>query len=447
MTSQASQWADHFLLTASDAELDEKIRIPLVAPTGLSKLSASEARSLLDRTLKTVVVPNSQMRSTLRQLASVARSFAADRYPDERAYIRLAYSPTTVDFMPPVICLTGLAGVGKSAISKAFQRLFPPGNPIEVPGHAAFPLIGFWQFSFAGFSGLSKLLTQNFRDPRIQKSKGAASKAVAEAVAQGISLISTDELQFLTQSSANTLAAKVLLQMSAIGPPLVFTSNYSMLHRLMNRPHEERQRLLTFPIIIHPLAPDSDDWKKLVRELLRTASELSGLRGVLDIEEQLHTYTFGIPRSLVLLLGIAYSLARRRSDTGNVGLNDIESAYRSVDYSSTRDDIVALVEGLLNPRKLRSDLACPLNSVDPKPASSDKVSSHPSIGQHMRRSREAALISSLNKNERAAYEAVSGRESNPKPPRTRNQPRPPASIESLIEGADKFAKSKTKPIR
>jgi len=387
------------------------------------------------------------MRSTLRQLASVARSFAGTRYPDERTFIQLAYSPTPVDFMPPVICLTGLAGVGKSAITKAFQRLFPPGSLIDVPGHAAFPLTGFWQFTFAGFSGLSKLLTQNFRDPRVQKSKGAASKAAAEAVAQGISLIATDELQFLTQSSANTLAAKVLLQMSAIGPPLVFTSNYSMLHRLASRPHEERQRLLTFPIIIHPLASDSGDWHKLVREFLKAAPELSGLRCAPNIEEQLHTYTFGIPRSLVLLIGIAYSFARRRSDFCKVSLNDLESAYRSVDYSSTRNDILALVEGLINPRKLRSDLACPLSCVDPKPDSSDKVVPHPSIGQHMQRSREAGLISSLNKSERTAYEAASGRKSDPKPPRTRHQPRPPASIESLIEGADKFAKSKTKPLR
>ena len=377
----------------------------------------------------------------------MARSFATDRYPDERTFISLAYSPTPVDFTPPVICLTGLAGVGKSAITKAFQRLFPPGHPIDVPGHAAFPLIGSWQFTFAGFSGISKLLTQNFRDPRVQKSKGAASKAAAEAVAQGISLIATDELQFLTQSSANTLAAKVLLQISAIGPPLVFTSNYSMLHRLTKRPHEERQRLLTSPIIIHPLASDSDDWKKLVGEFLKAAPELSGLRSASDIEEQLHTYSFGIPRSLVLLLGIAYSFARKRNDSGKVALNDLESAYRSVDYSSTRDDIVALVGGLINPSKLRPDLACPLSCVDPKPDSSDKVVPHPSIDQHMKRSREAALVSSLNKAERTAYEAASGRKSDPKPSRTRHQPRPPASIESLIEGADKFARSKDKPRR
>ena len=69
MTRQESPWADHFLLAASDSELDKKIRIPIVSATGLSKLAASEARSVLDRTLKTAVVPSSQMRSTLRQIA------------------------------------------------------------------------------------------------------------------------------------------------------------------------------------------------------------------------------------------------------------------------------------------------------------------------------------------------------------------------------------------
>lgn len=447
MTSQKSPWADHFLLTASDSELDRRIAIPIVAAMGLSKLSADEARSVLDRTLKSAVVPTMQMRSTLRQLASVARSFAAARYPDERAFIRLAYSATPVDFMPPVICLTGLAGVGKSEITKAFHRLFPPGSPIDLAGHMAFPLIGCWQFTFAGFSGISKLLTQNFRDPQAQKSRSVAIKASQEAVAQGISLIATDELQFLTQSSANTLAAKVLLQMTSVGPPLVFTSNYSMLHRLLNRPHEERQRLLTSPIIIHPLASDSGDWKKLAQEYLKSAPELSGLRGIPDIEEQLHTYTFGIPRSLVLLLGIAYSFARRRNDSGKACLNDLESAYRSVDYSSTRDDIAALVEGLINPRKLRSDLSCPLSYVDQEPTSLDKVVPHPSIAQHTKRSLEAALISTLNKIELTAYDGATRQQSEPKPTRTRHQPRPSVSIENLIDGADKFVKSRTKPRR
>uniref|UniRef100_UPI0028998C3B hypothetical protein n=1 Tax=Stenotrophomonas sp. TaxID=69392 RepID=UPI0028998C3B len=237
------------------------------------------------------------------------------------------------------------------------------------------------------------------------------------------------------------------VEMTSIGPPLVFTSNYSMLHRLLNRPHEEWQRLLTAPIIIDPLSSDSSDWRKLIREFLKAAPELSNLRGISDIEEQLHTYTFGIPRSLALLIGIAYSFSRRRNGSAAVSLNDLESAYKSADYSSTRDDVASLAEGLINPRKLQADLSCPLRHIDGEPPSSDKVISHPSISQHTKQSREAALLSSLNKIERTAYESVTRQQSESKPKRAQHQPRPPVSIENLIEGADKFAKSRTKPRR
>lgn len=444
MTSASNPWADHFALSLSDAELDRRVGVAVIPVTGLSKLPPDEARAALERTFRNVVVPTAQMRSTLRRLASVARSFASQRYPDKQAFIRLAYQAAPVDFALPVICLTGLSGVGKSEINKAFRRLFPPGASIDLPDHSAFPLVGSWHFSFSGFSGISKLLTQNFRDPSVQRSKAAAVKASEEAVAQGISLIATDELQFLTQSSANTLAAKILLHLSSIGPPLVFTSNYSMLHRLLQRPQEERQRLLVAPIVIHPLAPISAEWKALVREVLKAAPELSEIRAVPDIERRLHSFTFGIARSLTLLLGIAYSHARRRRNDCQVRITDLDSAFGSLDYFATREDVKALTEGLLKPTKLRPDLACPLAGVDQEPVSSARVTPHPSLDEHARRSSEAALLSTLSKAEHAAYDGANRQQAGVTTERTRRQPRPPASVESLIDGAGKFAEARTK---
>jgi len=92
---------------------------------------------------------------------------------------------------------------------------------------------------------------------------------------RGCCLIAIDELQFLTQSEqANVLVCQVLLAVTYVGVPMVFISNYSLCHRLLKRPPEAIQRLLTRPLILVPDLPDSDDWRNLLAEYQKAVPNL-----------------------------------------------------------------------------------------------------------------------------------------------------------------------------
>jgi hypothetical protein len=82
------------------------------------------------------------------------------------------------------------------------------------------------------------------------------SVRVAMPVAQrgvfrdGVSAILLDELQFLAQSGATTRITKTLLLHTYLGPPLLYSANYNMVHALASRPQQYRDRLLSSPIVM-----------------------------------------------------------------------------------------------------------------------------------------------------------------------------------------------------
>ncbi|WP_374321787.1 hypothetical protein [Pseudoxanthomonas kaohsiungensis] len=246
-------------------------------------------------------------------------------------------------------------------------------------------------------------------------------------------MLIADELQFLTQGQGNILPAKLLNQLGRLGPPLLFVANYILIHRLNKRPAEEKQRLLTKPHFLHPDAQGSQDWRSFINALLRIAPELSQLDAD-TCQKLLHTYTFGLRRLVVALLSQAYLLMRKRK-ANFVSIDDIEKAYLSFGYATSRSDVELLIAGL--PRKeRRPDLWCPLPGADPPHASGNSISPHPATDEFVRRRDEAALGASLTLTERDALHLAGG--GNPKSTAEPRPPRPKPTTTSLLEGAARF---------
>jgi hypothetical protein len=57
----------------------------------------------------------------------------------------------------------------------------------------------------------------------------------------------------------------ILLTMAAIGPPMIFVSNYSLVHKLLRRNNEDKQRLLSESRIMLSDEPESQRLERLRR--------------------------------------------------------------------------------------------------------------------------------------------------------------------------------------
>ena len=109
------------------------------------------------------------------------------------------------------------------------------------------------------FNSLRKLLQQgsdatpdNFvaipDEKAVSKRAGSVSRYMPHVrlgvFRDGVAMVLLDELQFLTQGDATARILKTLLLHTYLGPPLLYTANYDMVHRLLKRPQQYRDRLV-----------------------------------------------------------------------------------------------------------------------------------------------------------------------------------------------------------
>lgn len=398
----------------------------------LAELPAADAKHKIELALKAVFVSSEQVRTILRELYSLCRSYHSQRYPDEIGFLRQVYASEAehAKFEPQyrVTCFTGLSGVGKTAVIAAFERLLRPVT-VSITGHSDFTLRPSWRMTIKSGSGLLQLVSEQFRD-RASPRKLPFSIIQRELCSQGVASLHADELQFLTQGKGNALPARLLNQLARLGPPLVFVANYSLIHRLNSRPQEEKQRLLTKPIFMHPDAEDSEDWRSFIAGLLVTAPEFSKL-DLVTAARRLHSYSFGLRRLVVVLLTEAYASMRHKK-SHFVELGDLDDAYESSAYSSSREVVNVLTVGLEKSARGGSDLWCPLESSIPTGRKS-KVVEHPAKKEHARRLGEAALVSSLTPEERS--EAGLIEQGGRKRRRAPGKSRPKATAQALLQGS------------
>lgn len=364
----------------------------------LNTLPPEVACTELTGALKQVFFPTQQCVTILERFVGAAYAHCLEYYSDGKAFLHGIYSretPLPLSSFP--VCLTGLAGVGKSELMHAFARLLPEDSTISVsPDHSPLPLRASWNLTVQARSGPKDLLRS------IAGADGTPKNLIdlcrKRAFRDGIGLLTVDEFQFATQSaSANTQVTQMLLSLGYVGLPFVYAANFSLLRRLMNRPQEDQHRLLGQPIVLLPELPEHADWCSTLEAQKAVAPDVLNFDPVNDALA-IHHYTAGIKRAVVALFSIAYRTVRG-ANRGALTMQDLEQAYRSGDYTFHRRDAEAIAKQFVTNRCVRDDLCCP---IDLPKSLQEKFS------EHARKERdaqvaEAMLVSSMTKVEKQGY--------------------------------------------
>lgn len=393
MTSvAATPWASRFLPLLDKAVIFQRATRSSTGLFDLNALPADTACTALAYELEQVFYPTTQMVDVLHRQIEIALAHNLLSYPDSRTYMEGIYSrhPPLPMFVP-LRCITGLAGIGKSALVKALERVLPPSGPRSVPlDEAPSPVGSIWTVNVQVQSSLRDLFS----------AFGGADGALKDridtmrkrAYRDGISLLVADEFQFLTSSSsAHTRVTQTLLSLGYCGLPAFYVANYSLLHRLLRRPHEDRDRLLCDITILTPDLPDSEDWMRTLAFQIGVAPDVFRIDPVSD-GAQIHRWCAGLKRLLANLLVIAYHGVRRRSRNGEdvvVCTKDLQTAYESSQFAVHRADVEIIIQQMILNRSVdrrRPDLWCPISGTE---------SVHAELRTALVRQREATLTSRI----------------------------------------------------
>jgi hypothetical protein len=279
----------------------------------------------------------------------------------------------------------------------------PEDAELSVPGHTGLRASSLLSFVMQSQVGAPGVLRQRTAQGWANLPRGGLNAHNIHR--DGVSLMTADEFQAVTAGgSANAIATKSLLQMAQVGPPLVYCANYSLVHSLLKRPQQDRQRLLSNSLIIHPEAPDSDDWRSTLKELREVAPLVIRIDPERDASD-IHRYTAGIKRSVIALFTTSYRLSRA-NDKDHFGMAEIQQAYASAEFWTHRNDVEELTRQALGNsgrgRRAALDLVCPFPGArQPQKV----VVANKLIESYEDRLNEGHLRSSLTREEREGLKA------------------------------------------
>lgn len=402
MDTSSNPWAARYesLLDADNIKKLATVEVP--ALVGLMGMPIELASRTLEQALSTVFFPTTQCIAILQRFAGTAYAHCMATYPDTKAFIAGIYAeevPLATFFFP--ICLTGLAGMGKTELIKAFIRIQRPNGTLQVdPSHSPFPLKGAWLVTVQARSAPKDIL-QTLAGINAKPSD-LVKVCRKQAYRDGIPSLLADELQFATGSnSANARVTQMLLSLGYIGIPFVFSANFSLLLRLLKRPEEDQQRLLSNPIILMPDPWTSNDWVETLEAQRSVAPEILKVDPKSDAQT-LHVYSGGRKRAMAKLILIAFRAEHPRG--GIVDLNALHRAYHSQQFARYREESDILVSQAIrnSPDKRRKDLWCPL----PLAGSTAALSSASAFQERGERAAEAELQDALTGQERAAVKEI-----------------------------------------
>jgi hypothetical protein len=370
---QQCQWLGWFDRINSD----EAIRLASFAPAarlrGLEQLAIEESCQRLDDAWRAIFVPGPEHIQILRTLLDQARTYARTTYPTIKDYHRLrCLGVQGTAPAQPIRCLTGLAGVSKSSLMRAFERICCVGPPSKflVEGYSLeiHPVRRSEIGGQPAVRGILRALANPVAlDGRAMNEISGLMANVSDwLMATATSTLVVDEMQFFTQSSsASTKTAQLIMTLANLGPPLVFIANYSLVNKLLLRPQEEKDRILAAPLVLNPPAADAPWWREALQEYLAVSPVTFKLDPATDGEE-LHRFTAGMFRALRQLLLQAYREARAKG-RHEVLLDDVRQAYRSRTYSIRRKDVEDLASLSISNRMAdtRPDLVCPFTDLQP----------------------------------------------------------------------------------
>lgn len=405
--NSVSPWISRLELVNSIDAIKKHSRRPAQPLYDLHDATEDMACDRISRELNEIFVPTTSACELMRDFIQCGLSHAKTYYPTTKTFIQRCYGPE-ICFEPTMpIILSGPAGTGKSQLAKALVRMLGQETLIYPdPDHTAFPHVPVRRIAVHSqksiYGILSLLSSPDYaRTKTLKLSNDMVKHCVRWQYQSGVSLIIPDELQFLSQStSANAFLASVILQLTYIGIPLVIIGNYSLLHRLLLRPQEERQRILGRPAIMLPDPPDSADWVEILEEYQRAVPEVYAF-SFKEKKYELWNYCAGLKRELVKLLVLAYRQCRRQK-LQSVTWADIEVAYRSFEFAAQRGDIEESIAHAIEGKKKRKDLWCPLLL----PVEMTQSYTQALKECRNKKVREAAQFNSLTVAERATKNAI-----------------------------------------
>lgn len=400
------------------------IRLPASAVENLEELPLDTATRVLETALSSFYRPSSQDAQVIRRIVGFAHAHALTHYASEEQFVRGAKCRDPLVEEPPVIMLTGLAGVGKSEILKALKRLLLRDHRVRVskdlPEFPITPLVSAiirasinyvdilnaiadclgLGSSRWGVSSDEANSSRRMESTYARADRDSIRHAKLRLYQQGACCFTGDEFQFLTRSqNANSLLAKLLSFLAVFGLPVIYSCNYSAGHRLKMRPQEDRTRLLHDPIILLPDPPDEPAYLDLLEDYRIVFDGALAIEPKRDAFE-IHEMTFGLKRSTKRLLVIGYRIARQRTKKGQkvrVDMTDLRAAYLSVSYEDDRKAVKECHSILMGIDSEHEDLVCPFEL----PPSLITVQKRLAENALQRRHGDAMLDASMTPRERA----------------------------------------------
>ncbi|MFW9082211.1 hypothetical protein ACOI9X_23485 [Pseudomonas sp. P2757] len=375
---------------------------------GLEALTPYVAADRFAESLKRIFIPNAFTLDFIQEMLERAHIFSVENFSTEQQYLSRLYNPPEPEVFP--ICLTGLAGVGKSATITALRKVLPGPKDLQIDHYAtAAKVMSYWYASAKG-KGLARHMLGDFLKTKPSPSQNVATLLThcrSRAYGQGISLLLLEEMQYINTGQGAARVTDILVTMAAIGLPLVYVANYSLLNKLKARNNEDTQRLLSAPRIMLPDAPDSDAWHEYVKECVAASDDRFGIKSS-ALADELYRSTFGIKRLGVQLLKLSY-LEARSAGRWTIELQDLQAAYRSSAYSIFKNDVEDLQREVLQRSSVgvRADLRCPFD-----------IPLRTTVGDFFRKDREhrvatTVFLSSLNATELSRLNEIAPKVANP----------------------------------
>lgn len=401
-TTSNNPWAARLVPLLDRDTIKQRALVTVPSLNGLRDMPTEVACKLMESALNTVFYPTTQCIEILNRIVEMAYAHCLTTYPDSKEFLTGVYAKASPlpEFAFPIL-LTGLGGSGKSQIMKAFRRIQVEDSQIIVSAeHSPFPLKGSWNVTVHARSKPTDILralaqVDGGTTDLIEKCKKMAFR-------DGIPFLTIDEFQFATGSgNANVQVTQMLLSQGYIGIPWSYNANFSLVSRLMKRPQEDRQRLLSDWIILLPDPPSSTDWMETLKLQQNVCKEVLKFDPVKDAAD-IHAYSAGIKRASVKLLVIAFRHEHPRG--GVVDISAIKRAYHSREYASYRKDVEILATQAItnSPNKKNMDLWCPL----PLPPNAAAIFTDSAKKKRDEQVADAELRSSMNKEERVALQQI-----------------------------------------
>lgn len=327
----------------------------------IDQLPTMLAAHFLEQNLRQIFIPNDFSLELISEVLGKAAVHSAMRSETEQIFVQGWYYPTPTETFP--ICLTGLAGVGKSATIKALLRMMPGPTEIDID-HCMTPHTTYshWYASARGKASGKQLLTDFLGIEATSRQTASVLKSRAQQHANklGVSLAVLEEMQHLTPGKGVALTTDILLTMSSLGLPMVYVSNFSLGHKLLKRNQEDTQRLVAEPRVMLPDAPESKDWALFIGECI-AASDGRIRAKPSDFSHEIYRGCFGIKRSAIHLIKQSYIQARTSNRTW-IEIDDVHQAYISSAYYANRTDVEELERIAIQKKTKREDLVCPFGT-------------------------------------------------------------------------------------